>query len=91
MGRGVVWVPKLAQVMEVPRFNDEGGYVEIHKVCIPKKTNIPIIVDFIEKKLKAAIEKDSRLKQLVEALACLILHPGMIKFWAIHSRIVVGW
>jgi serine/threonine protein kinase len=46
MGGSVVWVPK---VMGLPRFNDDGGYGEICKVCISIMTNIPAIVDFVGK------------------------------------------
>jgi hypothetical protein len=36
------------------------------------------------KKLKAATYKEKQIKQLMEILACLIFHPRVIKFWAIH-------
>jgi hypothetical protein len=50
MGGGVVWVPEVAKVMEVPRFKDEARFGEIRKVLISRLTNIPTIVEFAGKK-----------------------------------------
>jgi hypothetical protein len=86
MGGGVVWVPEVAKVMEVPRFKDEDGYGEIRKVRITKITYIPTIIDFAGKKSKTTIDKHKLLEWLVEALACMILNPIVIKFCAIHFQ-----
>jgi hypothetical protein len=93
MDGGVVWMPKVAQVMGVPMFKDEGRYGKIHKICILTMTNIPAVFYFAGKKSKAVTKKEIRVEQLVEALACPIFHPWIIKFWAIHScvHIVVEW
>lgn len=43
-------------------FNVKGKYGEIHKVCISRMTNIPVIVDFARNTSKAV----SKNKELVE-------------------------
>jgi hypothetical protein len=43
-------------------------------------TNIPTIIDFARKMSKTAKEVDKRVERAKEALACLIKHPGLIKF-----------
>jgi hypothetical protein len=70
----------------VPRFGNEGGYGEIRKVCISRMANIPTIDDFATKISKAAKDKDKQVEWGLEALACLIEHPRLIKFWAVNSQ-----
>jgi serine/threonine protein kinase len=85
MGGGIVYLPKKALVVAIPRFGNEGGYGEIRKVRIPRVASIPTIVDFARKMSKAMKEVDKRLERAKEAMACPIEHPGLIKFWAISS------
>ena len=48
--------------------------------------NIPTVIDFAGKMSKAT-SKSVKLKEcMVEALACLIEHVGLIKFWAVNSK-----
>jgi hypothetical protein len=86
MGGGVVYLPETAKVIVVPRFGNEGCYEEIRKVQISRVINIPTVVDFVGKMSKATLEEAKRKERVVEAMACLIEHPGLIKFWAINSR-----
>jgi hypothetical protein len=80
MGRGLVYLPKRAHVIAVSRFDNDDGYGEIRKVRISRMANIPTIVNFARNISKAAKEVNKRHEQAVEALACPIEHPGLIKF-----------
>jgi hypothetical protein len=55
MDRSMMWVPKVAKVMEVAGINVKGGYREICKFVLSKITNIPTMVDFARKESKATI------------------------------------
>ena len=75
---------KVAKLMEVPRFLDEGGFGL--KVRILRMINICAIVNFAWKKSKPTSKKDKQVQWLVEALACPISHLGVIKFWESTSK-----
>jgi hypothetical protein len=62
MGGGIVYLPKKALVVAVLGFGNEGGYGEIHKVCISRVASIPTIVDFAGKMSKAVNEVDKRVE-----------------------------
>jgi serine/threonine protein kinase len=74
------------KVMAVPRFGNEGDYGEIRKVRISRVANIPTVVDFVGKMSKVMSEEAKRKEQAVEAMAWLIEHPRLIKFWAVNSQ-----
>jgi hypothetical protein len=86
MGGGLVYLPKMAKMIAVPKFGNEGGYGEIHKVRISRVVNIPTIIDFVGKMSKATSEQAKQKERAVEALACLIEQAELIKFWTINSR-----
>jgi hypothetical protein len=64
----------------------EGGYAKIRRVRISRMENIPSDIDFAGKLLKANEDFDQRQERSMEALACLVSHAGMIKFWALHPN-----
>ena len=84
MGGGVVWLPSHAKVIEIPGDRVEGGYAKIRRVRIARMENIPSDIDFAGKMPKANNDLDQRKERSMEALACSILHPSVIKFWALH-------
>jgi hypothetical protein len=86
MGGGVVYLPKMTEVIAVPGFGNEGGYGEIRKVRISRVVNIPTVIDFARKKSKVMSEGAKRKERAVESLACPIEHVGLIKFWAVNSK-----
>jgi hypothetical protein len=86
MGRGLVYLPETTEVIAVTGFGNEGGYGEIRKVRISRVVNIPTVIDFAGKMSKATSEEAKQKEHVVEALACLIKHAGLIKFWAVNSR-----
>ena len=86
MGGGVVWLPSHAKVIEIPGDRVEGGYAKIRRVRIARMENIPSDIDFAGKMPKANNDLDQRKERSMEALACSISHPGVIKFWALHPN-----
>jgi hypothetical protein len=80
MGRGVVWLPPHAKVIEIPGDRVEGGYAKIRRVRILRMENIPSNIDFVGKLPKANEDFDQRKKRSMEALACPVSHACVIKF-----------
>jgi serine/threonine protein kinase len=86
MGGGVVWLPPHAKVMEILGDRVEGGYAKVQRVRISRMENLPSDIDFAGKLSKANDDFDQRNERSLEALACPILHVGVIKFWALHPN-----
>jgi serine/threonine protein kinase len=86
MGHGVVWVLEKSKVVPLSGFTGEGGYGKVRKVRIDGFDGIPSYIEFAGKFSKAKTPKESRFERSVEALVCPLSHPGVIKFWAIHSE-----
>ena len=87
----MVYLPETAEVIAVPGFGNEGGYGEIRKVRISRAVNISTIIDFAKKMSKATSESAKRKERVVEALACSIEHVGLIKFWAVNSKMMEAY
>lgn len=86
MGGGVVWIPESARVVPMSEWSKEGGHGKVRKVRIDRMDSIPNHIFFAAKESKSKDLKESRIARSVEALVCPLSHPGIIKFWAIHSR-----
>jgi serine/threonine protein kinase len=91
MGGGLVYLPETVEVIAVPGFGNEGGYGEICKVRISRVVNILTVIDFVRKMSKATSEQAKQKECVVEALACPIEHVGLIKFWAVNSRMMEAY
>jgi hypothetical protein len=85
MHSGVVWIPEKAKVVPLSGFDAQGGYGKVRKVRIANMPGIPIHIEFAGKLSKATSEREKREQRSIEALVCPVQHPGVIKFWAIHS------
>jgi hypothetical protein len=48
--------------------------------------NIPSDIDFVGKLPKATDDFAQMDERSLEALACLVSHAGVIKFWALHPN-----
>jgi hypothetical protein len=82
----VVWLPPHAKVIEIPGDRVEGAYAKIRQVRISRMENIPSDIDFAGKLLKANKDFDQKKERSMEALACPVLHTGVIKFWILHPN-----
>ena len=85
MHSGVMWIPEKAKVVPLSGFDAQGGYGKVRKVRIANMPGIPIHIEFAGKLSKAKTEREKREQRSIEALVCPVQHPGVIKFWAIHS------
>jgi hypothetical protein len=53
--------------------------------------NIPSDIDFAGKLPKANEDFDQKQERSMEALACLVSHAGVIKFWALHPNTIEAY
>ena len=82
----LIWIPVTAKVVPLSGFNAEGGYGKVRKVRIANMKKIPIHIEFAGKLSKAKTEVKKREERAIEATVNPVEHPGVIKFWAIHSK-----
>lgn len=83
---GLVFLPEHAKIIDIQDQRFEGGYAIVRKVHISKMENIPSYIAFAGKVPKAKSELEKRKERSMEALACPVSHPGIIKFWAVHPH-----
>ena len=91
MDGGVVWLPPYTKVMEILGDRMEGGYAKARQVRILKMENIPSDIDFAGKLPKATNDFAQRDERSLEALACLVLHAGVIKYWVLHPNTIEAY
>ena len=77
--------------MEIPRLRVEGGYAKVQWVRISKMESVPSNIDFARKLPKAKVDFAQKNEWSLEALACPILHAGVIKFWALHPNTIEAY
>jgi hypothetical protein len=68
MGGGVVWLPKHAKAIEIPRNMVEGGYTKVQRVRIARMEDVLNNIDFARKLPKANDEFEKRNEWSLEAL-----------------------
>ena len=86
MGGGIIWLPPHAKVIEILGNRVEDGYAKIQWIRILRMENIPNNIGFAGKLPKANEDFDQRKERSMEALAYLVSHVGVIKFWALHPN-----
>ena len=77
--QGVVWLPKNATVIPQDSSTFQGTFGIVRRVCIQDASFIPPWIEFAGKTMKAKNNLDNREKRSIEALACPVDHPGIIK------------
>ena len=88
---GVVWLPEKVKIVEMLGDRAKGGYGEVRRIRIARMASIPSDIDFVAKKSKATTPLLQRHAQYIDACINPIQHPGMIKFWAVHHKIMESY
>lgn len=83
---GVVWLPMDAVVKALDSRNYEGGFGVVRRVSIEGVSCIPLHMDFAGKTMKEGKNALNREKRSIEALACPVDHPGVIKIQYLDRR-----
>jgi serine/threonine protein kinase len=84
-GSGVVWIPQEATIEPLSARDMQGGHGLVRKVRIVGVDHVPNHVPFAAKLSKDTDMYKRRLETSAEALVCPLNHPGIIKFWALHT------
>ena len=84
--QGVVWLPRSAVIVSQDENVFEGTFGKVRKVTIHGVASIPKWIEFAGKTMKVKKNKENRLQQSAEALACSIDHPRVIKLLYFNTR-----
>ena len=83
---GVIWLPKNAEVIPLDRDIFQGSYGVVWRVKIHGASFILEWIEFDGKTMKAKNNLDNRKERSIEALACPVDHPGVIKIQYLNMR-----
>lgn len=76
---GVLWLPLDARVVQVETLEFEGTFGVVRRVRITGVSFIPEWLEFAGKSMKVRDPRKNREERSIEALACPVDHPGVIK------------
>ena len=76
---GVIWLPRNAEIITLDRNIFQGSYGVVQRVTICGASFIPEWIEFASKTMKAKNNLENQKERSIEALACPIDHPGVIK------------
>lgn len=76
---GVTWLPQHAKIVPQDGRNFQGSYGVVRRVAIWDVAFIPEYLEFAGKTMKPRNSLENRKERSLEALACPVDHPGVIK------------
>ena len=77
---GVTKLPQNVEIIPMDHQTFQGSYRVVQRVIIRGASFIPEWIEFAGKTMKAKDSLENHKERSVEALACLVDHPGIIKF-----------
>ena len=83
---GVTWLPPNIEIIPIDRQTFQGSYGVVRKVTICGASFIPEWFEFAGKTLKAKDSLENYKERSIEALACLVDHPRVIKIQYFNMR-----
>ena len=83
---GIIWFPKNAKVIPLDRDIFQGSYGVVWRVTICGASFIPEWIEFAGKSIKAKNSLKDRKEHSIEALACPMDHPGVIKLQYLNMK-----
>ena len=83
---GVTWLPQNVEIIPMDHQTFQGSYGVVQRVIIHGASSIPEWIEFAGKTMKAKDSLENRKERLVEALACPVDHPGVIKIQYLNMR-----
>jgi len=82
----VLWIPSIANVLQLLGGDNQSGHGVVHKVQIKRFDCIPNMIELVVKTPNTDGKRGTRKQRLIEALTCPCEHPSVIKFLAIHTK-----
>ena len=84
--QGMVWLPRNAVIVPQDENVFEGTFGKVWKVTIRGAASISEWIEFVGKTMKVAKNLDNRKERSVEALACPVDHPRVIKALYLNTK-----
>ena len=84
--QGVIWLPRNAEIKALDREIFQGTFGVVRRVQIHGASFIPSWIEWAGKTMKAKNSLENRKERSLEALACPVDHPGVIKLQYLNPR-----
>jgi hypothetical protein len=84
--QGVIWLPRNVEIKPLDREIFQGTFGVVRRVTIHGASFIPNWIEWAGKTMKATNSLENRKERSVEALACPVDHPGIIKLQYLHPK-----
>ena len=83
---GVTWLPQNVEIIPMDHQTFQGSYGVVRRVIIRSASFILEWIEFAGKTMKAKDSLENCKERSVEALACPVDHPGVIKIQYLNMR-----
>ena len=83
---GVIWLPRNAEIKALDKEIFQGTFGVVRRVTTHGASSIPSWIEWAGKTMKANNSLVNRKERSVEALACPVDHPGIIKLQYLHPK-----
>ena len=83
---GVTWLPENVEIIPMDHQTFQGSYGVVRRVIIRGTSFIPNWIEFAGKTMKAKDSLENSKERSIEALACPVDHPGVIKIQYLNMR-----
>jgi hypothetical protein len=84
--QGVIWLPRNAEIKAMDKDIFQGTYGVVRRVTIHGATFILSWIEWAGKTMKATNSLENRKERSIEALACPVDHPGVIKLQYLNMK-----
>jgi hypothetical protein len=84
--QGVIWLPRNAEIKALDKEIFQGTFGVVWRVIIHGASFIPTWIEWAGKTMKATNSLENRKERSVEALACPVDHPGVIKLQYLNMK-----
>ena len=82
----MIWLPQNVEIIPMDHQTFQGSYGMVRRVIIRGASFIPEWIEFAGKTMKAKHSLENRKERSVEALACPMDHPRVIKIQYLNMR-----
>ena len=84
--QGVIWLPRSVEIKALDKEIFQGTFGVVRRVNIHGASFIPSWIEWAGKTMKATNSLENRKERSLEALACPVDHPGVIKLQYLHPK-----
>jgi hypothetical protein len=85
--QGVIWLPRNAEIKAMDKDIFQGTYGVVRRVTIHGASFFLSWIEWVGKTMKAMNSLENRKERSIEALACPVDHPGVIKLQYLNPKL----